>query len=172
MANSIMFRGLLVYNDHGYPAIFLPNHPEARSNGSVRIHRLIAHEKFNGIPEKMHVHHVDGDKWNWCLSNIVIISPKEHVRVHNPLGITRVSMDTRSCYICDKEISIKSESRKTQSKVYCSQKCFKKASEKIQWPPVSVLIKLIKNSNFTQVAKLLGVSDNAIRHRLKTHKGV
>lgn len=42
-----------------------------------------------------------------------------------------------------------------------------KSREKIQWPELSHLLKMIEESNFYQVGKQLGVSDNAIRKRIK-----
>ena len=53
-------------------------------------------------------------------------------------------------------------------------KCYRKQRSrsirptKINWPPVGELIKMVEKSNFVQVSKALGVSDNAVRKRIKT----
>lgn len=43
----------------------------------------------------------------------------------------------------------------------------KPRNKKINWPEPSELIVLLKNKSYTEVGKLLGVSDNAIRKHLK-----
>jgi hypothetical protein len=41
-------------------------------------------------------------------------------------------------------------------------------STKIVWPDVDTLLSMVQESNYSQVARHLGVSDNAVRKRLKT----
>ena len=41
---------------------------------------------------------------------------------------------------------------------------------KIEWPSVEVLSAMVRQANYTQVAKQLGVSDNAVRKRIKMCK--
>lgn len=50
---------------------------------------------------------------------------------------------------------------------YCSIACYQIDSYKIVWP--NNLPDLVKESNVTRVAKLLGVSGNAVKKRLKRH---
>jgi hypothetical protein len=45
----------------------------------------------------------------------------------------------------------------------------RRSIEKILWPTTAELIELVSKSNFLQVGKMLGVSDNAVRKRLKNH---
>jgi len=40
-------------------------------------------------------------------------------------------------------------------------------STKIEWPEKEVLLDMLAKSNYTQVAKKLGVSDNAVRKHLQ-----
>ena len=47
--------------------------------------------------------------------------------------------------------------------------CATKAREKITWPDVDELQQMVAKSNYTQVARELGVSDNAIRKRIKRY---
>lgn len=60
---------------------------------------------------------------------------------------------------CGSEMSSKSKT--------CKQ-CFL-SNTKIDWPSIEELKLMLENSNFSQVSKKLGVSDNAIRNRLKNH---
>ncbi len=47
--------------------------------------------------------------------------------------------------------------------------CHHRCREKIDWPPTSELLEMVAHNSFSAVAKELGVSDNAIRHRIKHH---
>lgn len=47
--------------------------------------------------------------------------------------------------------------------------CAHKDLERISWPPTEELRARVSTASFCQVARELGVSDNAIRRRLKTH---
>jgi hypothetical protein len=44
--------------------------------------------------------------------------------------------------------------------------CSKKAQEKIIWPDLDSLYKMVQQSNYTQIGKQLGVSGNAVKNRL------
>ena len=46
--------------------------------------------------------------------------------------------------------------------------CACKRSEKIDWPSVDRLIEMITASNYSAVGRQLGVSDNAVRKRIRT----
>ena len=68
----------------GYPTIFV--------NGkNVLLHRYIW-EKFNGdIPKDMQIHHLDKNKLNFNIDNLVLIDTKEHHRNHaleHKLGVS------------------------------------------------------------------------------------
>ena len=63
-----------------------------------------------------------------------------------------------------------------QDSKFCSLKCSnkyngknKQRKTKINWPDLKTLFDLVNGSNFTKVGKQLGVSDNAIRKRLKKY---
>lgn len=47
--------------------------------------------------------------------------------------------------------------------------CNAEEREVIKWPPISNLLEMIKNSNYSEVGRKLGVSDNAIRKRIKKY---
>lgn len=59
--------------------------------------------------------------------------------------------------------------KKTPTASTCWE-CFIKPS-KIDWPSLEELEKMLEKSNYVQVAKKLGVSDNAIRKHIKKLKG-
>lgn len=46
------------------------------------LHRLIYEENFGPIPEGFHIHHLDNDKNNNALENLVLISKSNHHKLH------------------------------------------------------------------------------------------
>lgn len=52
---------------------------------SVKIHKLV-YETFigkNTSDKLMYIHHIDGNKQNNCVENLILVSPKEHSRIHS-----------------------------------------------------------------------------------------
>ena len=84
-------------SNYGYKMQRVLDHPFANCNGFVFCHRLIA-EKYllddtnsvvvNGkryLDPKLEVHHIDGDKLNNDVSNLIILTKASHRRLHNLL---------------------------------------------------------------------------------------
>lgn len=131
-------------------------------------------------PLTLHLDHIDGDNRNNCLNNLRLLCPNCHSQTETYCGkklkkikkqeklkqrIIKQKQNTINfCYIC------------LENKVYKKnnkcKKCASKLSLKIKWPSNEDLIEMVKNKPYTTIAKELGVSDNAIRRRLKTHCGM
>lgn len=45
-------------------------------------HCLVWEEHYGKIPEGMQIHHIDGDKTNNDISNLQLVTPLEHKRIH------------------------------------------------------------------------------------------
>lgn len=61
-----------------YPAIFL--------NGqSVHVHRLQWIKYHGEIPKGCVVHHKDGNKLNWSIENLELLSRKDHILQHKDI---------------------------------------------------------------------------------------
>jgi len=75
-------------------------------------------------------------------------SRKEHTKEYN------------KCKTCNSD---------TYNKYYCSDKCSKLAKRKVDRPDKEKLIELLKINNWTQTAKIFGVSDNAVRKWAKQY---
>jgi len=72
--------GIVLY--HGYVRVRMPDHPFSDSRGYIRQHRLII-EKHIGryLTPVETVHHIDGNKTNNSLNNLMLfISRSSHVR--------------------------------------------------------------------------------------------
>lgn len=65
------------------------------------------------------------------------------------------------CRICGAPI-------KSNSADKCSS-CQHREQEKVPWPPTERLLKLLETNSYCAVGRMLGVSDNAIRKRIKNH---
>lgn len=91
---SKLFKGEIIERK-GYIYEYHPNHPFRCEDGRVRQHRIVA-EKYlltdensviiNGIkylsPE-YEVHHIDEDKKNNNINNLVVLTKEDHMRLHS-----------------------------------------------------------------------------------------
>ena len=145
----------------GYKIVYMPKHPFANGTGGwVYFHRLIMEAKIGRYIESNEiVHHIDGDKLNNDINNLELLSDQEHTLKHIKAKVSK------NCILCGKEFIY----NKLKNK-YCSSECYHKSSEHIKWPTIEKLLEMLKESNYTQVAKKLGVSDNAIRKYLLKHR--
>ena len=67
----------------GYKMLRLPNHPNARPNGQVKRCRVIMSEHLGRPLLKTElVHHINGDKADDSLNNLVILTRAKHCREH------------------------------------------------------------------------------------------
>ena len=71
----LFFEGHKVYMNGDYPAVFI--------NGkNQHVHRL-QWKKYHGeIPKGFIIHHKDGNKVNWDINNLELLSRSDHVNEH------------------------------------------------------------------------------------------
>lgn len=69
-------------NEYGYYVITSSN----RGNHSKMLHRLIYESVWGGIPKNWIIHHLDGDKTNNCILNLLGMERSHHSKLHNPKG--------------------------------------------------------------------------------------
>jgi hypothetical protein len=111
------------------------------------------------LGEKMvlQVDHIDGDGYNNLKENLRFLCPNCHSQTSNFAG--RKNARPRYCSTCHQEIGKKGESGTCTS-------CMGLTKRKIEWPSDQELAVMLASSNFVQVGKVLGVSDNAVRKHL------
>lgn len=164
-----MYKGRNIYLDgnpaHYYPCVRWPEHHKARPNGSVYIHQDVALDKYGELPNGMHVHHIDGDVWNWSEDNLELVTPEEHGRLHNERNIVE-----RRCGYCDSVLELTGTRRINKENVYCSNQCRAKGTEVIDWPSVDKLVDMANEHGYSKLGRIIGVSDNAIRKRIRNHQ--
>ena len=84
---------------------------------------------------------------HWETKEIINLSPRQPKKIHR-------------CQTCNVEVS--------QKATECV-KCHNKGREKSAWPETQELIRMVEETNYSAVGRVLGVSDNAIRKRIKNH---
>ena len=65
-----------------YIGIFRPGHPLASRDGYVLEHRLVVYEAGVAVPPGSHVHHLNHDKTDNRLENLVVLRAGDHHRHH------------------------------------------------------------------------------------------
>lgn len=136
-------------------------------------------------PITLELEHIDGDNTNNDLENLLLLCPNCHSqtptwRRSKSSLLPKPPKEERICQKCNTNksgrASICHSCRKTKQ---CScgalmhvssrkcKDCNDKKDTKIIWPEDSDLLQMISDSSYSAVGRNLGVSDNAIRLRLK-----
>lgn len=73
---------------HGYVKIFLPEHPFASSAGYVYEHRLVVEKSIGRyLTSDEKVHHIDQNKQNNDIHNLLVLSNQNHIKLHRFLEL-------------------------------------------------------------------------------------
>ena len=85
------------YDKFGYPYIWV-------DGKNIMVH-VFVWERANGErPKGYHIHHIDGNKGNYELSNLVCVSPGDHQKIHHGwVSDSNSNWIKKPCKIC-KEI--------------------------------------------------------------------
>ena len=115
-------------------------------------------DEWNGKRIVNHLDHINGIHDDHRLENLRMLCPNCHSQTPTYSGRNNVRVAKSFC-ACGKQVS-----RKASMCFPCSR-----SPTKIDWPSMKDLLQMLEKSNYVQVGKKLGVSDNAIRKRIKNH---
>ena len=79
---SARWKGGNPQTNDGYRLVYAPGHPLADKRHYALEHRLVWHNAHGAIPHRHHIHHIDGNRQNNALSNLVCIAPSDHGKHH------------------------------------------------------------------------------------------
>lgn len=123
-------------------------------------------KEWNGEPISLQIHHIDGNHYNWDVENLMVLCPNCHSQTDNYCGkaVKREEKKKHFCTECGKEIC-----RNTKTGL-CTE-CMYKTKRKVERPSKEKLEELLKsvNGNFSELSRMFGVSDVAIRKWCKKY---
>ncbi len=148
---------------------YVPKHPDALSDGYVYEHRLIAEKMLHRQLKKgEYVHHKDNNGLNNAPSNLMVFATNaDHIRYHNGGkaqcidGIWYVESANPKCIKCGRVLTRK-------NKTGLCQGCISKQSRNKR-PTKDQLVVALQKYPMTQIGKIYGVSDNAVRKWLREY---
>lgn len=79
----MFFRKKSYITKEGYKQIYRPKHPDARENGYISEHKFKYEKKYGPVPAGKVIHHINGNKLDNRLKNLIAITPQEHYKIHN-----------------------------------------------------------------------------------------
>jgi hypothetical protein len=85
--SGIRFEGKSVhFSSDGYPRISLKINGKHKN---VSIHKYVWERAHGKVPEGLTINHIDGNKMNWKLSNLELLTQKENVRHAWRIGLCK-----------------------------------------------------------------------------------
>lgn len=118
----------------------------------------------NWFDEKivLELHHKDCNPTNNKLNNLDILCPNCHRYIHSKINKKKKRKKKTKKYVQNQCLQC---GIPTSNLRYCSQKCYHNFITK-NWPSPEEVLQMVKDTNFTQTGKKLGVTDNAVRKYL------
>lgn len=117
--------------------------------------------EWNGKPIPLQLDHIDGNSSNNNLSNLRLLCPNCHAQTDTYCG-KNMKKKMKICPTCNKSFN--------KSTKFCSKSCVTRPSgiKKSKLSNEEIYDILLKNgSNYSKAAREIGMSDNAIRKRVR-----
>lgn len=149
----------------GYMYCYSPLHYCANNAGKVMEHVMVM---ADFIGRKLYsnecVHHIDRNKKNNHITNLMLLTLSEHAELH------RIEDDgycseriEKACPVCGSKMFL---TKSGEHRVNCSVKCSSEASKRFEISKED-LQEMVWKYPTSKVAKILGVSDVAVAKRCK-----
>ena len=148
---------------NGYKMLYMPAHHRADSTGCVYEHIVVAEKKLGReLKDGECVHHLNEIRNDNREENLIVFKTiADHTAFHQGCEIEldgdvyiAIMHKNNICPICGLH--------KDYHAKLCIQ-CSRIASRKVERPNKEKLFELIKTMSFIKIAKLYGVTDNAVR---------
>lgn len=125
-------------------------------------------DTYNSLPITLHVDHINADFLDNRLENLRFLCPNCHSQQEttssgwagHPHNKNRETKPLKTCVSCS--VAIKSSSTRCNT---CANR--RSRQDKITWPPLEDLLHLVETTSYSSAGRELGVSDNAVRKRIK-----
>ena len=119
--------------------------------------------EWRGQSLSLHLDHINGHPTDHRCDNLRLLCPNCHAQTDTYCGKNKKrSIKTSRCLNCHSSISRNAKHCKS-----CAGKI--REQPKIGWPSADELSKMVQSTNYSATARILGVSDNAIRKRLRRY---
>jgi len=125
---------------------------------------------WNGKPINHRLDHINGINNDHRLSNLRMVCPNCDSQLDTFCGRNKKAVEKKKYYCgdCGKD--------KSATGVNCRSCASKrrnaeKPQYRIKWPSVAVLLEMVEETSYSETGRVLGVSGNAIRKRIKKHAG-
>jgi hypothetical protein len=146
----------------GYLYFIDKNHPLShKQTGKVYYHRHVASVVNNRwlLPEEV-VHHVDSDKTNNTIENLLVLNSSEHALLHLGTEYTKLT-----CPVCSKDFLVTKKA--SDKRITCSIECSRKKSTKWNISKEELEL-LIWNASYTDISKKYPISDTGVKKKAKS----
>ena len=141
---------------------YCPEHPTANAAGKVMEHVYVMYKHIGRkLKSNECVHHIDRNRKNNSLSNLMLLTLEEHAKLHAREDRNYTEVQS-TCPVCQ---NIFIHNAKSGVK-YCSNDC-KYTSNKRFDVEKDILEKLVWTYPTVEVAKMFDVSDTAVAKRCK-----
>lgn len=106
----------------------------------------------------LELEHINGTKSDNRIENLTLLCPNCHALTPTYRG--RNNCEEKPTCNCGVVVT---------KKDYLCRSCSQRKAERIDWPSTNDLSSMVAEKGYVEVARCLGVSDNAVRKRIKNH---
>lgn len=143
-----VIRRIVSKGDYNYALI--PEHPNATKRGYVLEHRIVIENHIKRLlSAKEVVHHIDGNKKNNTLSNLIVMLAPAHAKLHHSTGRTYCKFSCPEC----RGVFVKERRKVLGKSAFCSRNCNGKFQKKKQLFGLTAEMKLAMAENIIEVFK-------------------